>query len=79
TLTVTIDSGLTNTGTVTGGKITSTEYSLQGNPIDTTSTFGGFSPFSVSGPLGTSVPINFRGGDIDFASFTGTAKITHPT
>jgi hypothetical protein len=74
-LTITAKNGtLTSTGTITGGKISPSKYSLQGtwDSSGICGTSGTTASFSVSGPTGTSVPINFQSGAIASSSFTGT-------
>ena len=77
-LTIITDSGLVLFGSIESGRITGARYSLEGIIIilddicgttDTTS-------FSVSGRIGTQVPINFQSSAIASSSFTGTARIT---
>ena len=79
TLTITTDSGITATGTITSGKISGAKYSLQGtwNPNSICGASGTTS-FTTSGPTGTQVPINFQSSAIASSSFTGTAQTTTP-
>jgi hypothetical protein len=92
TLLITTDTGLivlNGAGTITAGKISLTKYSLKGtwDPNGICGATGTYT-FSVSGPTGTSVPINFQSrafpnqfinGSIASSSFTGTAQTTQPT
>jgi hypothetical protein len=80
TISTTDGSGLTATGTITGGKISASKYSLQGT-WDSCCICGAScstASFTVSGPTGTSIPINFQSSAIASSSFTGTAQTTTP-
>jgi hypothetical protein len=79
-LSISTDSGHGLDGFITAGKISGAKYSLQGGAdvFGRHDICGGVSSFSVSGPIGTNVPINFQTTNSS-GSFTGTAQIMPPT
>jgi hypothetical protein len=73
--------GTSATYFISGGKIRETEYSLKGtwDPSIICGLPSGTTSVSISGPIGTSVPINFQSSAISISNFTGTAQTTTPT